>query len=347
MLKRYQNLIFLVVAGLVSSTGFADDETQDEVTITADPGLGVLTIKGSHDAVRKTQGIIKKLEHRKEMVSISVTFAVSDTETGKNKIVDEIKLSALDGTKASVSFGQEIAVVAGRTQSRTGSQNYFQSKQVGTIVKVIPEVTARGIILELMAEKSWMDAAKVSDEAESNIPPPTYSADCETTIELAAGESQTLQALVSGGTDSGRVMLITVSASTNNQLQQRSIERRSPPAQNMDASKRTEVEDKERGDRPARPSREPSRSRSGASRGGSRSSGDSGSSREREEVRANAVEKIVARVFDQFDKNSDGQLDAEEIARLPRSLQENVTEPNQTRDEFEESFTMYLEKRDD
>lgn len=275
-----------------------------KVTITSDPETNVLILKGSEGDVKATAKLLTALQTRQETVNISVTIAVSDTNTGKGKIVDELKLTTLNGSEAELQFGQDVALRTGTQTSMSslaggrgggGRTSAYSTKSVGTIVKVTPRVVSGGVMLSLRVEKSWVDQPPASeDESVSALPPSVYSAQTSTTLLIGTDQKQTIQALVSGGQANGRLALITVSATTGSQVkervrsrngakseQPRLIESRKNPATGKPSTGKKSEQTSEESPSEAVRRNGPSRGRIGGGGGGGRSRGGSRSGAER------------------------------------------------------------------
>lgn len=355
MLRYLRNILLLATVFCTVSYAFAQESRKRDskegrdshVEVTRHADTGVIVVKGQQDAVKAAAHVIEQLENRRQMVQINVTIAVSDTETGKNKIVDEIKLATLEDTPANVSVGQQISVVVGTMQSRTGSSKIRtrERETTGTAVKVTPTVTPHGIAMKLMVEKSWIDPQEStisSGDIVDVLPPIVFSGVLDSTVELVAGESQTFQALVSGGTAAGRVMLITISASAGNTIQQRSVARerssnKEPvvkerqPANSTSGDRATESQSRSSFRGGARGGAGASRSRNGAQSSSTAERSDDGSGE-------SAISKMTAKLFERFDTNNDGSLNSEELDQLPSQIRNSFGESDLSKEEFEKQF---------
>lgn len=361
MLRHLRNTLLLATISCTVSFALAQESNKkvskerrdSQVEITRHADTDVIVIKGQHDAVKAAAHVIEQQEKRRQMVHINVTIAVSDTETGKNKVVDEIKLATLEDTPTNISVGQQVSVVVGTMQSRTGSAKIRtrQKETTGTAVKVTPTVTSHGIAMKLMVEKSWIDPQEstiATGDVVDVVPPIVFSGVLDSTIELVAGESQTFQALVSGGTAAGRVMLITISASTGSTIQQRSV------ARDRNSNKQPVVKERQ----PAKPAsgeraaESPSRSsfrggaRGGAGASRSRTGAQSSSTAERsdDDSSDSAIARMTAKLFERFDMNKDGRLNSDELDQLPAQLRGSFDESDLSKEEFGKQFGDQLRK---
>ena len=201
--------------------------------VTRDASAGIVMLKGSVEEVEQTRRLINKPALRPETVNVNVTIAVSETETGKGKIIDEFKLTTIDGSSAELQFGQQANVRSGSIQANArasmmgggaGTQRtVYSSVSIGTMVEVVPKVTPDGIFLQVKVEKSWVEDGVVSGDQQTQETLPTrYSGSTSTSVFVSSGQNATMQAIVSGGTSNGRLMIITLSATTGSEVAERS-----------------------------------------------------------------------------------------------------------------------------
>ncbi len=303
----------IVVGGLLAIA--AADET---VTVSVDEETDVLVVKGTEQAVRNATRLMTARDVAPQMVSIQVEISISDPEGGRDsqKIVDSLQLTTIEGQKALMQFGQQVAVVTGRQSfGGRGTQTQTEQRMTGSMLQVVPRITDTGVVVQLTLEKSWMEhpAPPASeDEASGELQTPTtYTTEIQTTLMIASGKTQTLKAVVSGGSGV-REAEIKVSATTGSSTDGRAV---------------AERDNRERTDRPAPPS---ARSRSGQTRGGfsrqgsppSATQGRGGFQRgSGNRTTMEDAEATAERMLNQFDKNNDGELKGDERKRLDRFLQ--------------------------
>ncbi|MCR9202648.1 MAG: hypothetical protein NXI04_28735 [Planctomycetaceae bacterium] len=208
------------------------------VRITTDAATGTIIVRGDENDVKATEALLERIDRGPQVVSLNVTLAITDTATGKNKVVDEFKLVTLDGVPAKSRFGQEVAVPSSRTVSGRSFTQY-STQSVGTLIQVTPRLKNGAIMLQLEVEKAWVDSAAsvISVDSEGRTATGqtmpvyrTYTSEVSTTLMVKPGEPQSVRALVGGETDEGRVLVVTVTGTigTESELRARSEARRAP-----------------------------------------------------------------------------------------------------------------------
>ena len=344
-----------------------------DVAISTDAATGTIIVRGAADDVRATQALLQRIDRRPQVISLNVTLAVSDTQTGKSKIVDEFKLVTLENLEAKSLFGQEVAVPSSRTVSgRSLTQYTMQS--VGTLVRATPQLQNDVIAVSLEVEKSWLDPVAAVDE-QTPARPMVFNAEVSTTLMITPGEPQSVRALVGGETDTGRVLVVTVTGMPGTEADARRRAARPAPTQvrerrvapgddAVDAMReRTRSQQStERNERGRDRDREDGGDQSLRADRQSRVQGDAGDQRrtdpfrgQRDAARSSSGRdrqqdidrQAVMAIFARLDANGDESLDASEIGRMPRTLRDEYSdrEGDLSRDEFIESFLKILARR--
>ena len=307
------------------------------VQIAADAESNVLVLKGTKTAIDETVQLLKALDQPSRMVNIAVSISVVDPEAdGAQRIADQLELSTLDEHEASLQFGQQVAVATGSQQYGPGrSQTVRRTEQTGTLVRATPQIMSDGVRLELMVEKSWLEYpaadAKGDGASDGIVPPTTYTTVAQTTLHLTTGKSQSIKAMVSGGS-SVREAVIRVSVGIGDQ-KATSVPTRGGRSSAENGS-----------------STSPSRSRSGASRGGF---GGGGSQSDRSRSRSGGSgfgpkgrpEHLAETIFERFDTNKDGRISGDERNASERLLRSLGFEPSDkvTRDQFIDEFRQRMQ----
>lgn len=344
------------------------------VRITTDAATGTIIVRGDENDVKATEALLERIDRGPQVVSVNVTLAITDTATGKNKVVDEFKLVTLDGVPAKSRFGQEVAVPTSRTVSGRSFTQYT-TQSVGTLVQVTPRLKNGAIMLQLEVEKAWVDTAPSVVTVDSDgrtasgqtMPVSrTYTSEVSTTLMVKPGEPQSVRALVGGETDEGRVLVVTVTGTigTESELRARSAARRAPvelrqrvlpPRESRDRSD-TPRDGGASGDRrqPAPRDRDAGASdrprEQSVRRPAPERDRDADSSRRSADPEQTRVErKAVEAIFRRLDNDNSGDLDDEEFERMPKTLQGDLrgSRGSLTRETFVDAFMKVLEKRRD
>lgn len=201
-----------------------------DVQVSADVHSNVLIVRGDKKAVEEVKGFLKVLDTPFQTVTYQVSIAVSGE--GKDKqILDELELSTLDNNKASIQFGQQVAVPTGVARiSPTRSTRSYSQQSTGTIVQVQPRVSNGKILTDFMLEKSWLDAALPESEDEAEFQYSTFNISFESTLALQDGVPQTVKAKATGSPNGQRSVVITVTATTKAASKAKTAARSSAPA---------------------------------------------------------------------------------------------------------------------
>ncbi|MEP3478177.1 MAG: hypothetical protein ABJZ55_02910 [Fuerstiella sp.] len=149
-----------------------------------------------------------------KMVYCQISIAISGSETD-TKVFDQLQLVTLDGAKATVQVGQQVAIPVGTMSlpgNRTVAQNY-QRQDVGTIAKVEPKIVGDQIIMSLQIEKSWVEAPNSDTQTDIASRYTTFSASADSTLALQSGKPEVLKVNVAGSPGGQREAMITVLAS--------------------------------------------------------------------------------------------------------------------------------------
>lgn len=327
-----------------------------KVFITTDASTGSIIVRGASKDVEKTRQLLQTIDRKQQVVSFNVTVAVSDTETGKQRIVDEFKLVTVDGQSARSQFGQQVSVPVSRTTSGR-SFTQFSTQTVGTLVEVTPKFQNGVVSTELMLEKSWMDAPQ-EEESQKESPPATFTSSVATTLLLVPGESQSVRTLVGGETSGGRVVVVTVTAMLGSESEVRERVLRSSAQRKTDSAPRREDTRRaepirDRGDRggqrrPEAADRSPERDRVEGSAGRR-----SGTDRQRQSTRSTGAagadatgKRVVEAIFASLDGDNDESLNEEERARMPSVMVEIFREQKEpiSLDDFSEAFQKLVRK---
>lgn len=300
----------------------------DDVRITSDVETNLLMLKGSKVGVEKAKQLLQVLDRAgterakqlpkvrdqsPKMVTINVEIEVIDPrDRNAPKIVDSFQLVTLENNTATAQLGQQVSVVRG-TQSFGGGRptvRSMESRATGSVLKATPRVRGDSIDLEFNVEKSWLEyAAADEEEREDFDKPTTYTLSLQTAVRIAEGGSQTVKVAVSGG-QSAREAVITISAGTSAKATSSGdVQRRAPSAgsRSLDAQR-------SRG----------GQSRGGQSRTGGRSNlpGGRGGIGERSDGRTGVdLGAMAARLYEQLDRNKDGEIDDSEREKNARLLQ--------------------------
>lgn len=168
-----------------------------------------------------------------KMVYVQVTIAVSGDGTD-TKILDELQLTTLDGSKAQLQFGQQVAVPTGTMSlpGNRGSSRSYSQQQVGTLVQIQPRVGGDQILVDLKIEKSWIEAAISDSETDVASMYTTFTTSVDSTLALNDNKAQILKARVSAAPGGQREAIISVSASTKSQPKSRAVaDKPRPPSQ--------------------------------------------------------------------------------------------------------------------
>ena len=278
------------------------------VTVSADPEINVLIVKGAEESVHRATELLKSLDRIPLMVTIEAEISVHDPENeGANKVIDHLRLVTLEDNTASVQFGQQVAVVTGRqSYGSRGSQVVTQNQQTGTLLQATSKVGSNGITVKLNIEKSWLEYVTKSTESEDDSvvnTPTTYTLTTETTLLLESGKSQEITATVSGGT-SVREAVIEITASAGTPARKQPSVRENPPSR-ISSPRSNDSQ---------------SRNRSGGGRGGS-PAGRGGFGGRSQGPPSTDPEKSADRMFQQFDQDKNGEISGNERERVERLLE--------------------------
>ena len=302
----------------VAQTLISNFDEDEQLSIGIDKETNVLILRGNEHAVSRAASALKVIDQPQKTVNIKVSIAVTD-DSGKDqdqsqRIVDQLELTTLDGHKARLQFGQQLAIPTGVNSfpgNRLPVRNYSQ-QQVGTIIEVQPQVSVHGIQLQLEVEKSWVDSKPATDSSESEVDVieqhTTLTTSMQTTLLLSDGVAQTVRAKVTSQSGFTRNVLITIEASTD---KARSTDRAAVV--------------REPGERATGGASSTADSSRGSSRSGSRG-GFSGPRPGTQSSRPNpsrtgfgtpvSTEQIL-RLFNSIDRDNDQRITAEEIEAHP------------------------------
>lgn len=239
-----------------------------------------------------------------KMVYCQITIAVSGEGTD-TKILDQVQLTTLENNKATLEFGQQVAVSTGATNlpgNRGISQSYRQ-QQVGTVVKIEPTIVGDQIVINLQLEKSWVEAPMSETQTDIASQYTTFSISASSALALSDGKPQILKAKVTGAPGGQREATISVTAST--QLLPSTTAGVTRPDQ-LRSSKRTSAMT------PRRPSDRGTPSRDGKRNNAERDhSGDNRSRADRPSP-GMMQGQGVRRMFELIDRDKDGMISVSE-----------------------------------
>ncbi|MEQ9410597.1 MAG: hypothetical protein RIK87_22870 [Fuerstiella sp.] len=196
-------------------------ESSDGLLVVTDVDANIVILRGSAAVTEKAVRLLKQVDRPPRLlrfdVSIAVFSSAQDDDSPRVPLqTDTFQLATLSESSAAVQVGQQVQIASG-VQMSSGGRSFarsYQQENVGTLVKVDPRKSEQSILVDLTVEKSWLESALADNTSEVDSAPRStvYNSTLQTTLDLTPGQSQTAKASVSGGTNSGREVEITISA---------------------------------------------------------------------------------------------------------------------------------------
>lgn len=213
------------------------------IQIEAEPTTNSLLITATADNTAKASTLLQALDLPPSMINIDVSLVelsgdqgaiteairmagssqmVADLiKSGKLRVLNRVRVSALDNSQAHVRSQEQKAVPSARVfaGSRTGVRTMaqgFEERQTETTVSVRPKLSGSEISLDLQVESTRLEntpevsAASENDAAAS--PLRTLTTSIQTTVRVPQGRSVLIQAATRQDGDSSRQFAVLVNA---------------------------------------------------------------------------------------------------------------------------------------
>jgi type II secretory pathway component GspD/PulD (secretin) len=219
------------------------------IEITAEPITNSLLVTASPEALLKTATLVKALDLPPAMINIDVSLvelsgdqgAITEAfktagaasaelvvqliKSGKVRVLNQLRVTALDNTEARVHSQEQKAVPVGRVfaGSRGGTRTTaqpFEERETGTMVIVRPKQSGESeISLDLQLESTRLEMppnASATDDATDAVTTAaslrTLTTSIHTTVRIPQGRPVLIQAATRQDGDSSRQFAVLVNA---------------------------------------------------------------------------------------------------------------------------------------
>ena len=237
---RLKNLQAIVLAKSLAR-GLSDREIQIE----AEPVTNSLLVTASKEKLQKFADILQQLDQPPAIINVDIslvelsgdqgeiTEAIKKAgagsaeliaglvKSGKVRVLNRFRISAVDGTESHVQTAEEKSVPSGRVfpGSRGGTRTVvqgYESRETGTTVVVEPQRTGdREVTLDLQIDSSRIEAPEPSAGADEEASPAQHRAlttSLRTTVRVPAGQPVLVQAATQQDGESSRQFAVLVTA---------------------------------------------------------------------------------------------------------------------------------------
>ncbi len=130
---------------------------------------------------------------------------------GKLESTVKLGLTTLDGSKATIQYGENVPVAMGKTvagPNRAVAVNYVV-QSVGTMLSVTPRVDAdSSVLLELKIERSRLTGGQDNGDPNAFKPATTLTVTADTKVRVAPGKASVTEARQAEGQESRQSWII-------------------------------------------------------------------------------------------------------------------------------------------
>ena len=238
---RLKNLQAIVIARSLER-GLHDREIQIE----AEPVTNSLLVTASEKKLQKFTDILQQLDKAPDIINLDISLvelsgdegAITEAikkagagsaeliagliKTGKVRVLNRFRISAVDGTESHVQTAEEKSVPSGRVfpgASRGGTRTVvqgYESRETGTTVSVDPRRTGdREVTLDLEIDSTRIEAPERSADAGEEAAPARHrslTTTLRSTIRVPEGQPVLVQATTQQDGPSSRQFAVLVTA---------------------------------------------------------------------------------------------------------------------------------------